>query len=382
MCLCSVACFGKKMETDGIEMKIRNSNTEEIKRYERTIKLRNIVEDNTKEHDMEDNNTGQERCKELKHIAKIVVIQVIPLVALAVFSLLDLANTTRHLSATKIIQNRISTKALICNLILALQIERGISATYLSSSTDDSAVLQELVEAHGRSDIALQELRSWPVNGLFVANIGQFGSGDDFKTALDAHRFKVTSDWNSIYVVTNIQFYTSINNALMKIGLEESLDFDQSHFWSKIVAKDLLLYSSDLTGIRRALGAVHYQSCRLSPNLLEWFNKVSYQSEILLEEAYGYLPELKNQTMDLFNEGPDVLKIVAKMTEEISQNIDVCQKYGKTNAADMALQWFWNISYIIKTLDQIHDSTSMLIIEESEEFIHDAEINVIVHVII
>ncbi|XP_072014207.1 uncharacterized protein [Amphiura filiformis] len=336
--------------------------------------LRKIIEDFSSEN--------YNWCIKCKHLAKILVFQIIPLVALIIFSVFSLLETRRQLETARVIQKHVSANQLTGDLVVSIQIERGLSATYLSSHRSNARVLENIQQARIRTDNAIDLLVIWPNSGLEVVDVGRFETIDDFKIALEYHREQVVSSVGKTTVQRNIEFYTAINNALMVSSIEDILGRDQQHLWSKIVAKNNLLHSSDLLGIKRALGGVHYGSCKLSADNLDWFRKVSSQGEILLEEAFNYYQPLKKQWEERLLTDEGAIKTVEIMMKEITQNIDACEKYGQEEASNMSLEWFWNISHFVNTIASIHLDISTQIEKDAQKVIKKAQLNVRVQVIV
>ncbi|XP_072021963.1 uncharacterized protein [Amphiura filiformis] len=319
---------------------------------------------------------------EIKHIAKIILVQIIPLVALVIFSIYNMTETNKQLTMAKSTQNLVKQNELIGKLVAALQIERGVSATFLCSFRKDRDVLEEVYNARNRTNFALEKLKVWPGKSVNMIDIDYMSSKEAFVVHLTLQRQHITTAGGNTSTIRTIQFYTSINNRIMESGIEASLDSNKQHLWSKIVASNIILHSSDLLGIKRALGAVHYGSCKLSQSNLDWFNRVTYQGDILAKEAFTYFPELQKQFDVLLATDMDALKAVDEMSVEITQNVDVCEKYGMQSATKMSLQWFWNITHIIDKMAAIRTKTFAIIKNESQQIIERATMNLIIQIVI
>ncbi len=327
---------------------------------------------------LRNNNGFRKKCK---HFSKLLIFQFVPLIVLILFSAVFLVETQGQLEAATVIQHHVRVHQLTSDLVVALQIERGLSATYLSSQRSDPNVLKDLTTMRINSDAAANSL-AWPFDGLHVPDVGHFKTVDDFKISLSNHRKQVVNHKGNTSVEHNIRFYTLINNALMLSSTQDILDLDQQKLWSKNVAKDNLLQSSDLLGIKRALGGVHYASCRLSTENLAWFLKVSSQGEILLEQAFNYHKPLRREWENRMLDNTLAVETVEQMNKEITHNVDACEKYGTGQAARQSLEWFWNISYFINTIAVIRSEIGSKINADAEKFIEEAQLNVRVQILV
>ncbi|XP_072021973.1 uncharacterized protein [Amphiura filiformis] len=319
------------------------------------------------------------RCKDIHRFMKILIFQVIPLIALVAFSVLSLLETVNRLKAATAIQEHAYANQRIGDLIVALQVERGLSAMYLGSQRSNPDVLEQLYIGHVNSNIALSALDVWPAEGIYSQNVGKLATKSDLQERIKFHRWQVTKNSGNTSVRHNVLFYTAVNQALMVTGILEIVENDQHHIWSKLVARNNMLHSSDLFGIMRALGSVHYSSCKLSETDLDWFVKVSAQGEMLLDQAFDYYTSLAEEYYNLLNAHESWMQGLSNMTSDIIHNVDACEKYGKLTARDKSFQWFWNITVVIKSIAQIRNGTSNVIREEAQEVIDEAQVSASVH---
>ncbi|XP_072020350.1 uncharacterized protein [Amphiura filiformis] len=319
------------------------------------------------------------RCKDIHRCMKILIFQVIPLIVLVAFSVLSLKETVKRLKSAEAIQEHVYANQRIGDLIVALQIERGLSAMYLGSQRSNPDVLEQLYIGHLYSNIALSALDVWPAEGIYSQNVGKLATKSDLEEKIKLHRWQVTNKSGKTSVTHNVLFYTAVNRALMVSGIQEIIENDQHAIWSKLVARNNLLHSSDMFGIMRALGSVHYSSCKLSETDLDWFVKVSAQGELLLEQAFDYYMSLAEEYYNLINAHESLMQGLSNMTSDIIRNVDACEKYGTLTARDKSFQWFWNMTVVIQSIAQVHNWTSNLIREEAQKVIDEAQVSASVY---
>lgn len=334
---------------------------------------------------------GHSRTSTIRHVLKILIFQIIPQIVLVIITAITLQDTIQSLEEAELIGLQVHRNQIIGDLVSALQVERGLSSGYLSTNhanrndDDDVAVLMEVNQARLRTDLASDVLDFWPDDGLDVPHLGlTFSTKDEFEDAIGFHRLEhveVNSKTGNTSIRHNIEFYTSLNMALMLMGVQASLQNNQHDLWPLIVASDHLMLSSDLFGIVRALGSVHYGSCKLSDEYLRWFIQVVAKGDVVLSQAFRYHEQVQEKYDAALKANEEAVRNVAAMKTEILNGFDTCSRYGSDNAGERSLQWFTNITHVINALSSVHEDISQMINNLSQDIIYIDRVSVTLHVI-
>ena len=275
-------------------------------------------------------------------LLKMLSYQIVPLVALVVMCSILLNQSIQAYTTSKHLQTVILSNDFIGKLVVSLQIERGLSASVLSSNQTQATLFEELQRARRDTDIAFYDIVSWP------DSIHEVSLEDDILE----HRRKVDRRNKDTSFETNINFYTDIIDDLIRsiLGQLRSINADR---WFQLVALETLLLATNLFGIERALGTVYFVRCTLTYSNLQWFNTVRAQGELLVEQAFNYYEKVDNMYQEETRLTENAAYVVDEIRIEISHNQDACVKYGQANIEAKSLEWFRNSSAMINVLGNI-----------------------------
>ncbi|XP_071502691.1 uncharacterized protein [Diadema antillarum] len=309
----------------------------------------------------------------VREMIKVMSVLIVPLVVLVVLSGITLGSNINTWKTAAQTSKAVGDIQLTSDAVKRLQVERGWSSTFLSSNRSDPAVRAQVNSARNLTDHALHEVTVWPLKGLNTTS-ELFLTKQQFLNALQAHRRQVDSMNDPLTVSENIAFYTDVNTEFILSGITYTVEATDGKLISLLVAKDSLLFASDLYGIERALGATYYASCKLSQEDSSWFRAVNSQAEILLKYSNAYF-------LDELTVIPNPAYL-QEMRDEIAENGDACQKYGTEGSAVRARMWFGNITIFIEELASVLSDTSSMIQTLNKKVQQNALTTVIIYAVV
>ncbi|XP_022106622.1 uncharacterized protein LOC110987825 [Acanthaster planci] len=298
-----------------------------------------------------------------KDMAKMLGVIVIPLVALTVMSCLALATTVTQLHYSEVTVVAIDAGDRMTDLILTMQVERGLTATRVSGNLTGERLTRELFEKRSLTDQAVDKLETLPMLNV---------SGEIFSTkkgllsALNAYRETVDVMNDVITVANVIRFYTAINSQLLNDSLTQSANLKEGTLWPRIVAKDGLLQVSDLFGIQRALGGSFFAGCSLSPKNLDWFRNVLSTSQLQIKTAFAYSDRAAALYEDLVRSEDPAESHIDTMREEIIRGANPCESHGKDEGVRLSEYWFNNMTIFVNILAKVIDKETRYIRDDIE----------------
>ncbi|XP_072033171.1 uncharacterized protein [Amphiura filiformis] len=187
-------------------------------------------------------------------LTKMLILILIPIFSLAILAVLDLNTIARNNSVNVEVRNAIRFSRDIGVLLSRLQRERDMTALYVSAIGAENNVY--LTETYPLTDLALDELKYWPVETSVLKELPFFRKKSDFKQHLAYHRNNLNRNDTTVY--QEIDFYTGVLQIFID-WLYESVGNSKGHAtWQTLVAYQLLIVSNVDTGIERTLGSVFY----------------------------------------------------------------------------------------------------------------------------
>jgi len=200
-------------------------------------------------------HTIDDRVSGLLQLVKMLAVVAIPAIALVIVCSLQLSSAIQGYDAADVATGAFQEFLRLDKLVTGVQLERGMSAAWVSSRGTNVAARNKLTLLWAENDGALQSLSDWPPSGLRVAAM-------TYQTPRQLH-FHINS-LRGIVISGEVTFtdeiteYTAITNALMTWSLTVIVQSDMTTIWSMIVSNSALLLASDMIGIQRALGSVFY----------------------------------------------------------------------------------------------------------------------------
>ncbi len=275
----------------------------------------------------------------LKESSKILVVVGVPIVLLVGMTTASFMQANVIFVSSTTSKIAVEHSISISKLVNSLQIERGLSALYLSSNKTNLKSFRELSHARDKTDIHIAAITLW--TELVLAK-KDFVNKLQFIEHLNEFRINII-----IYDVSfemNIIFYTDITLGF----LNQTSSLIQSPSHDRIlVAFDAVLRSIDASGIHRALGAIFFASCHFTVDNLAWFNRVQTEQATFLAQARHFDP-----TGSVIFDSDEFLTVV-KDVESLSKQLltrgyrQICLNLSSNERVDAGIHWFNNMTLLI-----------------------------------
>ena len=297
---------------------------------------------------------------------KMLSYQIIPLIALVIVCSILLSQlATVHKNAHLLHKVALDNDR-IGELVIALQVERGLTTTYISSNYSQTNVYSELVTARRDSDKAFDMIEDWPED--VEDDAISLNNKTNAEKVIQQHRLNadlrhkgLTSE---ICSEKNLMFYTDITRRLIKTTIDESRKLEAS-VWHQLVAKQSILLATDFYGIERALGSVFYVQCSLSDDSLHWLRTVRTQGDMMLNLTFDYHHTSRTEYDRLLKTVDNAHIHVEKMRSEILIKANACNRNTKS------LEWFRYSTQLINLLISVRQKIS----QEISQYVEDIQDN-------
>ncbi len=281
-------------------------------------------------------------------VSTIILIPVLALIAITANTLNKAIHTSKLASdADTAIQNAF----LVSKLVGRLQIERGLTAIYLSSNKTNSLAFKKLTAARLITDDHINMLKTWSDMTLRSTNTSLLSSRE-LRDYISNYRKQVAV--HPLSLEKNINFYTELNIEFLDISAMSIHVESQDRY---LVAFDSLLRAGDAAGIQRALGSSYWAPCKFSPSNFNWFQDLQSQANTYLHQLFQYhIPSKTNYITGLNKLEPleDILLTVAGNMLDHSYN-DECKEFTRENRYQRAVWWFDNMTIYINHLDTVRN---------------------------
>ncbi|XP_071509394.1 uncharacterized protein [Diadema antillarum] len=194
-----------------------------------------------------------------RQMIKMLTLTLMPIIVLTALAISDLIATLKKSVDASEIRRNVRFSRQVGTLVHSLQMERDMTALYISSLMQQSAATGPerkifLINTYPLTDEVLESLNDWPVKGTMAYQ--QFQN----KEALMAYLFeyRLTLDIHNTTIYEVIHFYTDAIQLFIDWLYESVGKSGGLGLWETLVAYQLLIVGMEQTGIERTLGAVFY----------------------------------------------------------------------------------------------------------------------------
>ncbi len=281
-------------------------------------------------------------------VSSIIMVPVLALIAIT-------ANTLSHASRTsrtaKDADTAIKHAFLVSKLVGKLQIERGLTAMYLSSNKTNTLAHAKLTANRLLTDEHITMLKGWYDLRLSRTNT-TLKSSDELREYIKNHRKQVAE--HPMSLEKNILFYTELNIEFLDVSAKSIHVESQDRY---LVAFDSLLRAGDAAGIQRALGSSYWAPCGFSPSNFRWFQDLNAQATTFLQQLFQY----HTQSQTNYVSGLKQLDPLEETLLHVSNNMldhsyrDECKQFIIENRFERAVWWFDNMTQYMKHLGKVRD---------------------------
>ena len=290
-------------------------------------------------------------------MGKMLLIVALPVLALVSLSVVNLTRASQVRSGVSVAHRAITAFFQIDDVVTRLQVERGTTASYLSSGGANLDSYDRVIGYRRLTDDAISHLALWPENGFRVIN-HVFNRKDDFQGYLDRHRSIVK--YNNLTFEENIAFYTDIDLSLLEWSNDMVELPDRGNMWPLLVAAAAMMRASDFIGIQRALGATFFTLCRFSHEHQLWFTRLEGSTQALLGMAFSYDAGSRQAYADSYRGTNLQREIDAKRrTMHDANYYDTCMNFTDDEKFFTSHAWFSNLTQYMVTVKEIRHSLAI-----------------------
>ncbi|XP_064641051.1 uncharacterized protein LOC135495942 [Lineus longissimus] len=284
--------------------------------------------------------------------AKMLMVILLPIVALIVIAAVSLANAVNVNTSSLEALAEISTDMKLFDIVLSLQVERGLTAMYLSSNASNKQNLKDLQEQQAAVDKLLDGIEYLPSISIRDKNLTT--KSEIWRNLKEQRREYVVNCCKSF--VDGIQFYSEITLQFQNAVTEQIvLPFD-GNLWKDIVAQNSLLRATDSVGIQRALGTTYFNLCGFSRENYAWFITLQAEEEVFLSTALTY-SKLFRKHMDLENEKHQDLFTELKTFYaqiHLADFVKLCTNMTEKERHILSTSWFGHMTESIEVIKTSH----------------------------
>ena len=295
------------------------------------------------------------------YMVKMLMVIVVPIITLITLSSIVLANAVNVQSDTNEATDAINLIFMIDNLTTNLQIERGLTATFLSGNSTTGNVFYRLVTTRLLTDRLVDVITIWPAYTDDEYTCALHGTKQSFLIHLDAYRRQ--ADILNVSISYDIHFYTDITNALMTWADASVKLPEKGSMWKDLVISSSMLRISDALGIQRALGSTFNRQCNYDINNMYWFINLDGRVNALKDTVFSYDSAIQKE-YSLVYEGTELeTNLNSRRAIFTSSSYrDVCNLLSEEVKISNSLYWFDNMTAYLTILKDIRNRKNQLII--------------------
>lgn len=285
---------------------------------------------------------------------KMIVVIIVPISAMLMLSSFSLSRASEIRQSTSTAIESINHSLKISDLVKHLQRERGMSTSFIWASNFSSSILDQLHILRQETNTSL-----WNVNlpGVGISIQNTQWSVDDLMFSLNRHRQDV--DIRSIDIVYNLDYYTTLTNALLKYISQSLTPPDNAAVQMLIVASGALLSMTDDRGIQRALGTTFFTSCGWPSKDIETnYKSLHGRSSAFLDTAMYHDRKIEIQLTEHKQSSANLSNFInAHDTFQLFMEYEnICSSTSLPEREAYSIEWFSNMTVFIDIFFEIRES--------------------------
>ena len=289
-------------------------------------------------HAVLNRNTPAARRKE---VARRLGLLVVPIGSLLIFTTLQVVNSIFVLNSVRDGIAVLDNDRLYARVVVNLQMERGMTAMYLSSNCTNMDALDLLQEHRVQSQRSIDDLEHWRPGEIRIGGVPLMRP-QDLVMILINHRHLVDTTGQTMQVDHNVIFYTNITQGFLEWSRSAIRIPTKFIVWRYMFFNSMFLLSTDAVGLQRALGATFATKCQLNAKELEWFNRLGAESEALEQLAFDVCASCRPLYARLYKK---YLATMNRIRTNSSQFNSVdwqrsCARLNVTSRFSQSLRWF------------------------------------------
>ncbi|XP_041377534.1 soluble guanylate cyclase gcy-35-like [Gigantopelta aegis] len=279
----------------------------------------------------------------------LLFVVLIPVVALFVQNTINVQQKSMAVQRTMEVRDDILFSVETGMVIHYVQIERGVTALYVSSGLD-AEVLTTLRGHRNRTNKSMRALTQWPKTTVPK----YFSSVDAYLSEIQVFRDHINVSTEVVEVLT---FYSEGIEVMIQ-WVSESVKFSrEGTLWQVLVGYHMLMVGKEQAGVERALGGTFFAQGRFSPHEMESYIRRKVLGESYLKRSAEYHPEVETFLKKNFR-GTDLDLRLAELKGRILANNE------SAASVSMGSWWFRNMTQYINMLKAIQDKLAEDIVSE------------------
>ncbi len=219
-------------------------------------------------------------------IVKMMAVFVVPILALIGLIIIGLVRTVITYQDAERTTEAVDHSMGVTRLVTRLQIERGITSMFLSTSVGIEETRDTLKEVQSITDNQINEMVHWPMPVIF-RNQSLHQKADFQKLLLE---FRLTTWTFNITSKVAVYFFLDINAALLDASVSTITLPSNGQLWPLLMAFSSLSRATECSGIQRAIGSSYHALCSVEYGLEELFVYLESQLSTYTDVAFHYYP--------------------------------------------------------------------------------------------
>ncbi|XP_063441267.1 uncharacterized protein LOC134721909 [Mytilus trossulus] len=285
---------------------------------------------------------------------KMFVVIIVPISAMLMLSSFSLSRASEIRQSTSTAIDSINHSLKISDLVKHLQRERGMSTSFIWASNFSTSILDQLHVLRQETNTSLWNV-NWPSEGISMRNTQW--SVDDLMFSLNRHRQDV--DIRSMDIVYNLDYYTTLTNALLKYISQSVTPPDNAAVQVLIVASGALLSMTDDRGIQRALGTTFFTSCGWPSKDIETnYKSLQGRSSAFLDTAMYHDRKIEIQLTEHKQSSANLSNFInAHDSFHLFMEYEnICSSTSLPEREAYSTEWFSNMTVFIDIFFEIRES--------------------------
>ena len=282
---------------------------------------------------------GKKKTSSLTQWAKMILVMGLLIMALLMLTgvLLYMSISTARTvnDASRNIQLTIE----ISDLVTELQVERGLTAMYLSvNGTTNIGDVPEIHEARGNTD---KEMGDIHLDGRIEYMITML------RNEVNAGKYNLKE---------MIKKYSSLDNFILDSFVSDVDLPAKGIVWKSHVSLNAIIRALDGAQIKRALGSTFFITCGLDQETHQWFLQKGTELDVYLEQTFFYYHKGKAFYDQRVNSTDEVKGNLSNMIETLDAGfITHCQGMTAEEKSKESFIWFNSMTKYLGILRQIKD---------------------------
>ena len=315
----------------------------------------------------------------IKSIGRMVIIVLIPTVALLGAMAAGLKGAIDTTSDVTLAWQTLDGGLSLYRMVRALQEERGISSTYISSDVDDQELFERLrLAQHGVDDL-IGRIDPWIE--VKVTETESASTPLDFARYLTEHRTRMLIFRDEVTFNENILFYTNATSGFLNL-IENYVELPPVRaIWSKFVAFVSILRRSDSVGIQRAIGSVYFTQCHLDPGDRLWFMELQAMADEYRNLMGQYYIDMERHLVEMETKDDTLQRAIGTLGMEIIDGTreSACANLSSVEKVERRTHWFENLTNYITIHNEIARDVASIIHGYLDDMVSQSSQDVVIY---